>query len=188
MAQKAGYSSLGSERPTAATSAPPGPDEGPVASTSSGAVHENTGKRVDRYLYASYAFLGCGILFPWNAIITATDFFYALYPAQHVDRLFPIAYFFPNVAVLLLLNLFPDTCRGVLSQRSRVLAGYSSFLFALLTITVAGGPAPDRPLAARRRPWPSSWPLSGWSGPPTAWPRAPSLPRSDACPRPTLRR
>ena len=139
MAQKAGYSSLGSERPTAATSAPPGPDEGPVASTSSGAVHENTGKRVDRYLYASYAFLGCGILFPWNAIITATDFFYALYPAQHVDRLFPIAYFFPNVAVLLLLNLFPDTCRGVLSQRSRVLAGYSSFLFALLTITVAGG-------------------------------------------------
>ena len=63
--------------------------------------------------YWSCVALGAGILFPWNAWITAVDYFEMTYPGRHVDRVFPVLYFFPNVCALLVAALsFPATKTG----------------------------------------------------------------------------
>ena len=38
--------------------------------------------------YWSCFALGAGLLFPWNAYISAVDYFASLYPREHVDRAF----------------------------------------------------------------------------------------------------
>jgi equilibrative nucleoside transporter 1/2/3 len=43
---------------------------------------EDVGNRV----YWICFVLGAGILFPWNAYITAVDYFEVLYPGRHIDR------------------------------------------------------------------------------------------------------
>lgn len=56
-----------------------------------------------RVAYVIFFLLGTGFLLPWNAFITATDYFALLYPSQHVDTVFSIAYMIPNVTLLVLL-------------------------------------------------------------------------------------
>lgn len=56
-----------------------------------------------RVAYFIFFLLGTGFLLPWNAFITATDYFALLYPSQHVDTVFSVAYMIPNVTLLLLL-------------------------------------------------------------------------------------
>ncbi|KAG7032273.1 Equilibrative nucleotide transporter 1, partial [Cucurbita argyrosperma subsp. argyrosperma] len=44
-----------------------------------------SGKTPSHLTYISY-------FFPWNAFITAVDYFAYIYPNTHVDRIFPVAY------------------------------------------------------------------------------------------------
>jgi equilibrative nucleoside transporter 1/2/3 len=78
--------------------------------------------------YWSCVALGAGILFPWNAWITAVDYFEMTYPGRHVDRVFPVLYFFPNVCALLVVLKHGHR----LSQRARVRGGFVVFLLCLL--------------------------------------------------------
>ena len=48
-----------------------------------------------------YAFLGAGLLFPFNALITAVDYLGAVFPHQHVERLITVAYFGPCLLTLI---------------------------------------------------------------------------------------
>eukprot|EP00290_Baffinella_frigidus_P048801 CAMPEP_0180388812 /NCGR_PEP_ID=MMETSP0989-20121125/31040_1 /TAXON_ID=697907 /ORGANISM="non described non described, Strain CCMP2293" /LENGTH=92 /DNA_ID=CAMNT_0022389903 /DNA_START=10 /DNA_END=284 /DNA_ORIENTATION=- len=49
---------------------------------------------------ALFVLLGCGLLLPWNALITALDFFAALFPTRDPADAFAIANFTSNLAFL----------------------------------------------------------------------------------------
>lgn len=80
-------------------------------------------------------FLGAGILFPWNAFITAVDYFEKLYPGRHIDRLFGVLYFVPNLATLPVVLRFGH----LVSPRARVRFGYSLFLGCQMVPLIRGG-------------------------------------------------
>ena len=80
--------------------------------------------------YLAFFSLGTGVLFPWNAFITAVDYFQHLYPTQHVDRVFSVAYMFPNLLILGVLLLYPTT----LSPSARVYIGFTMYLFCLFCV------------------------------------------------------
>lgn len=84
--------------------------------------------------------LGAGILLPWNAFITAVDYFgsESMYPDAHVDRLFGVLYFIPNLCALPLVLRFGH----VVSPRWRVRVGYFAFLVALVAQALVVGLAP----------------------------------------------
>eukprot|EP00850_Spirogloea_muscicola_P002074 SM000008S22163 [mRNA] locus=s8:166887:168596:- [translate_table: standard] len=79
--------------------------------------------------YAIFFALGAGFLLPWNAFITAADYFEALYPGAHVDRVFAVAYMLPDLAVLWLFMLYGRR----MSARCRIVYGFAAFL-ALLAV------------------------------------------------------
>ncbi|KAI3833931.1 hypothetical protein MKW92_007901 [Papaver armeniacum] len=93
----------------------------------------------DRYniAYTVHFILGLGNLLPWNALITAIDYFGYLYPTKHIDKVFSIAYMGSSLPVLLLLigcrsNWFSNKERR-LSFRFRMNIGLFMFLLTLMT-------------------------------------------------------
>uniref|UniRef100_A0A7S1SXV4 Equilibrative nucleoside transporter n=1 Tax=Tetraselmis chuii TaxID=63592 RepID=A0A7S1SXV4_9CHLO len=88
----------------------------------------------DKYnvTYWCYLFMGLGLLLPWNAFITAVDYFTALYPGQHVDRVIPVAYNVPNLLAMSATLPFSQS----LGARLRIILGFSGFLAATIAIPV----------------------------------------------------
>ncbi|KAF2292727.1 hypothetical protein GH714_027661 [Hevea brasiliensis] len=62
------------------------------ASASSPAISQNVPKDTFHLAYIIYFTLGLGFLLPWNAFITAVDYFSYIYPGVSVDRIFAVAY------------------------------------------------------------------------------------------------
>lgn len=56
--------------------------------------------------YLIFFTLGAGFLLPWNAFITAVDYFDFLYPGAPVDRVFSISYMVSALLPLLVIVLF----------------------------------------------------------------------------------
>ena len=56
--------------------------------------------------YIIYFTLGAGYLLPWNAFITAVDYFTYLYPDAPVDRVFAIVYMTVGLIGLILIIIF----------------------------------------------------------------------------------
>ncbi|XP_074274419.1 equilibrative nucleotide transporter 1-like [Silene latifolia] len=56
--------------------------------------------------YLIHFTLGAGYLLPWNAFITAVDYFSYLYPSHRVDRIFSVAYVLPQLLSLLLIIFY----------------------------------------------------------------------------------
>lgn len=81
--------------------------------------------------YILHFFLGAGNLLPWNALITAVDYFGYLYPDRHVERVFSVVYMASSLLVLVLL-LSLGWCRGNLSLRLRMNLGFSMFVLSLM--------------------------------------------------------
>ena len=77
--------------------------------------------------YWSCFALGAGLLSPWNAYISAVDYFASLYPHEHVDRAFGVLYFTPNLASLCAVLRFGDR----VEPGARIRAGYAAFLLCL---------------------------------------------------------
>ena len=65
-------------------------------------VHESR-KQGFGEAYLIFFLLGVGFLLPWNAFITAIDYFSFLYPNAHVGALFSVAYMLTCLTSLLLL-------------------------------------------------------------------------------------
>ena len=78
--------------------------------------------------YCIYLLLGAGYLVPWNAYITAIDYFELLYPTGQIGRVFSILYMVPAVLSILLLTFF---ARNIPSH-IRVNAGLILFIAMLL--------------------------------------------------------
>jgi hypothetical protein len=87
---------------------------------------------VDRYnlVYFIFVLLGVGFLFPWNAFISAPDYWNALYAGKNVLTYFSVIYNWPNYAVLILL-LFVGSR---LSPAKLIVVGFLVDAIALLYV------------------------------------------------------
>jgi equilibrative nucleoside transporter 1/2/3 len=82
--------------------------------------------------YLIFFTLGAGFLLPWNAYITAVDYFAYLYPGAPVDRVFSVSYMLSCLLPLLLIVLvFPKS-----SAPARINTGLALFTAALLVVPV----------------------------------------------------
>jgi len=82
--------------------------------------------------YISYFIMGAGFLLPWNAFITAVDYFTYIYPGKQVDTVFSVAYMIPALVFIVLLLTFA----GKSNVRIRINLGLSLFLLSLLVVPV----------------------------------------------------
>lgn len=85
--------------------------------------------------YWSVFLMGAGVLAPWNAFITAVDYFGAVYPGGHMDRKFSIAYLPAMLATLIVMVMWPT----ITSTIVRVRVGLVGFTLVLLLIPVMDG-------------------------------------------------
>jgi len=87
----------------------------------------------DKYGLVATAFfgLGVGFLLPWNAFITAIDYFEMLYPGAHADRVFSVCYMLPN---LLALSVMLQYSPQAVSVPTRIYGGYTLFLLSMLVV------------------------------------------------------
>ncbi|KAI0489372.1 hypothetical protein KFK09_029214 [Dendrobium nobile] len=82
--------------------------------------------------YIVYFTLGMGFLLPWNAFITAVDYFSYLYPGTPVDRVFSVAYMFSCLVPL----LFIVGWAHLSSAAVRINIGLVAFTAALVVVPV----------------------------------------------------
>jgi equilibrative nucleoside transporter 1/2/3 len=82
--------------------------------------------------YSVFFALGVGLILPWNAFISAVDYFQVLYPDAHTDRVFALAYMFPCLFTLVYLTFY---CRKF-SASSRINGGLTLFLAAIVLIPI----------------------------------------------------
>ncbi|KAJ0987886.1 hypothetical protein J5N97_006242 [Dioscorea zingiberensis] len=81
--------------------------------------------------YGIHFLLGIAILLPWNTFITAVDYISFLYPKEHVDKAFAVAYMGSSLVVLLVLTGTSNWSRRP-SVRSRITAGLFLFICSLM--------------------------------------------------------
>lgn len=86
-----------------------------------------------KFAYIIHFLLGAGNLLPWNAFITAVDYFGYLYPTKHVEKVFSVAYMSSSVLVLVVMMTW-GSCWEKMSPRLRLNLGFSMFI---LSLTVA---------------------------------------------------
>ncbi|XP_042502338.1 equilibrative nucleotide transporter 1 [Macadamia integrifolia] len=84
------------------------------------------------FAYAIYFTLGAGYLLPWNAFITAVDYFSYLYPDASVDRVFAVVYMLICLVCLLVIVLFAHRSHASV----RINAGLVLFALSLLVVPV----------------------------------------------------
>ncbi|RWW80489.1 hypothetical protein BHE74_00011160 [Ensete ventricosum] len=89
-------------------------------------------KDVFHVAYAVYFTLGAGFLLPWNAFITAVDYFSYLYRGTPVDRVFSVAYMVTGLLLLVVIVFWARRSSAPL----RVNAGLGLFVAALLVVPV----------------------------------------------------
>ncbi|KAK9113293.1 hypothetical protein Syun_020090 [Stephania yunnanensis] len=113
-----------------------GEEEGLLADSTSATVflsHKNEIPRDSFHLaYISYFTLGAGFLLPWNAFITAVDYFGYLYPGTSVDRVFAVVYMLVCLVSLLLIVAYSHKSDSHL----RINIGLVLFLLSMLVIPV----------------------------------------------------
>lgn len=80
--------------------------------------------------YIIYFTLGAGYLLPWNAFVTAVDYFSYLYPDASVDRVFAIVYMVVGLSCLLLIIAFEHKTSSFL----RINSGLALFVVALAAV------------------------------------------------------
>ncbi|XP_059638041.1 equilibrative nucleotide transporter 8 [Cornus florida] len=85
--------------------------------------------------YIIHFLLGAGNLLPWNALITAVDYFGYLYPTRHVEKVFSVAYMSSSMLVLIMMVSW-GSWNKMLSFRLRMNLGFSMFVLCLLVTPV----------------------------------------------------
>ncbi|XP_038878940.1 equilibrative nucleotide transporter 8 [Benincasa hispida] len=81
--------------------------------------------------YLIHFLLGVGNLLPWNASITAVDYFGYLYPTKHVEKVFSVAYMTSSVLLLVLMIAWDGWSKKT-SFRFRMNLGFSLFILSIL--------------------------------------------------------
>ncbi|KAJ7953634.1 Equilibrative nucleotide transporter like [Quillaja saponaria] len=84
------------------------------------------------FAYIIYFTLGLGFLLPWNAFITAVDYFSYLYPDSNVDRVFSVVYMLVGLFCLIIIILYCQKSNAYV----RINLGLALFVVALLVVPV----------------------------------------------------
>ncbi|KAL2643277.1 hypothetical protein R1flu_010864 [Riccia fluitans] len=87
-------------------------------------------KDVANLALATYFAMGVCYLLPWNAFITAVDYFEYLYPNSYIDRVFTVSYLFPCLVTLCVVLVYEDRT----SSRLRINAGLAMLLFSTVVV------------------------------------------------------
>ncbi|XP_071690998.1 equilibrative nucleotide transporter 1 [Rutidosis leptorrhynchoides] len=82
--------------------------------------------------YIIYFILGTGYLIPWNAFITAVDYFAYLYPDASVDRIFAVVYMVVGLICLLFIVFNAHKSHSFV----RINIGLGLFVVSLLVVPV----------------------------------------------------
>lgn len=80
----------------------------------------------------TYFGLGVAYLLPWNAFLTAVDYFEYLYPNSHIDRVFTVAYLLPGLTAMILILAYGQQ----MSSRGRINVGLVMLLFSILVVPI----------------------------------------------------
>lgn len=91
----------------------------------------------DRYkiAYIIHFLLGAGNLLPWNAMITAIDYFGSMYPDRHIEKVFSVAYMSSSVLVVVSVVVRGGWSRNF-SFRTRMNLGFFLFILSMMTAPV----------------------------------------------------
>lgn len=84
------------------------------------------------FAYIIYFTLGAGFLLPWNAFITAVDYFSYLYPDVSVDRIFAVVYMVVALFCLLLIIAYTHKSDAFV----RINVGMAIFIIGLLVVPI----------------------------------------------------
>ncbi|KAF5746615.1 hypothetical protein HS088_TW06G00786 [Tripterygium wilfordii] len=84
------------------------------------------------FAYIIYFTMGLGFLLPWNAFITAIDYFSYLYPDVSVDRIFAVSYMLVCLVCLLIIVYYAHKSDAYV----RINIGLVLFVVSLLVIPV----------------------------------------------------
>ncbi|KDP26570.1 hypothetical protein JCGZ_17728 [Jatropha curcas] len=103
-----------------------------TVTVSSSVILENAPKDTFHLAYIIYFTLGLGFLLPWNAFITAVDYFSYIYPGVSVDRIFAVAYMLVGLCCLLVIVFYAHVSDAYV----RINAGLALFVLALLVVPV----------------------------------------------------
>ncbi|XP_060171122.1 equilibrative nucleotide transporter 8 [Lycium barbarum] len=87
--------------------------------------------------YIIHFLLGAGNLLPWNALITAVDYFGYLYPTKHVEKVFSVAYMTSSLLILVLMLSWSKWSQTT-SLRLRLNLGFSMFVLSLMLTPIVG--------------------------------------------------
>lgn len=82
--------------------------------------------------YVVHFTLGAGYILPWNAFVTAVDYFSYLYPDAPVDRLFAVVYMIVGLICLVLILAFSHKS----SSFVRINVGLGLFVVALVVVPI----------------------------------------------------
>ncbi|KAK6922165.1 Equilibrative nucleoside transporter [Dillenia turbinata] len=82
--------------------------------------------------YIIYFALGAGYLLPWNAFITAVDYFDYIYPDVSVDRIFAVVYMVVALIGLLFIVVYAERS----NPHVRINVGLGAFVVSLLVVPV----------------------------------------------------
>ncbi|XP_038890735.1 equilibrative nucleotide transporter 1-like [Benincasa hispida] len=82
--------------------------------------------------YIIYFTLGLGYLLPWNAFVTAIDYFSYLYPETNIDRIFAVVYMGVSFICLIFILCFSKNS----NERFRINLGLGIFVVTLLVVVV----------------------------------------------------
>ncbi|CAM8879823.1 unnamed protein product [Rhodiola kirilowii] len=82
--------------------------------------------------YLVYFTLGFGFLLPWNAFITAVDYFAYLYPDASVDRIFAVVYMLVGLVCLGFITFYARVSDAYV----RINVGLGVFVVSLLVVPV----------------------------------------------------
>ncbi|XP_016487628.2 equilibrative nucleotide transporter 8-like [Nicotiana tabacum] len=96
---------------------------------------ENEPRDTYKIAYIIHFLLGAGNLLPWNALITAVDYFGYLYPTKHVEKVFSVAYMTSSVLILVLM-LSWTKWNQTMSLRLRLNLGFSMFVLSLIVTPI----------------------------------------------------
>uniref|UniRef100_A0A0A0LLC1 Equilibrative nucleoside transporter n=1 Tax=Cucumis sativus TaxID=3659 RepID=A0A0A0LLC1_CUCSA len=84
--------------------------------------------------YIIYFTLGLGYLLPWNAFVTAIDYFSYLYPETNIDRIFAIVYMGVSFICLIFIVFYTQNSNS--NSSFRINLGLSLFVVTLLLVPV----------------------------------------------------
>jgi equilibrative nucleoside transporter 1/2/3 len=88
----------------------------------------------DRYMmaYIIFVLMGTGVLFPWNAFVSALDYWDAYYPSMHAAYTIPFVFMIPNFVFSVVAAVWGNA----IHVSTRVYVMFTVYTFSMQTVSV----------------------------------------------------